>query len=470
MDSMILNGQKNTLAEYMILSGADNRLPMLDKDLYDSWKIRMDLCMQNREHRRMILESIEHSPLIWPTIEENGVTRTKKYAELSPTEKIQADCDMKAINIILQGLPTNIYSLVNHHRVAKDPWKNVQLLIQGTSLTKQERECKLLPPKWSKFVTDVKLVKDLHTNNFDQLHTYLEQHELNASEVRLMRERNSGLVVPVFKQRDDPIDAINKMMSFLSIVITSRFLSTNNRLRNSSNPRQQATIHDGRVTVQPLQEDKILIEGHMARQCPKPMRKRDATWIRDKVLLVKAQGNGKVINDKELEFLADPGIAEGPVTQSVITHNAAYQADDLDAYDSDCNDISIAKAVLMANLSSYGSYVLSEVPHSDNTNNDMLNQSVQEMSYSEPSKFLNHPENEIHSDSNIIPYSQYLLETQNAAVQDTNSSAQQDVMILSLFEQVSNQVTNCTKVNKDNLITNESLSVELERYKEFYFV
>ncbi|GJV50785.1 hypothetical protein Tco_1446526, partial [Tanacetum coccineum] len=101
MDPMISLGQKNTLAEYMILSDADNHPPMLDKDLYDSWK-------------------------------KNGVIRTNKYAELSAAEKIQADCDMKATNIILQGLPADIYSLVNHHRVAKDLWERVQLLMQGT--------------------------------------------------------------------------------------------------------------------------------------------------------------------------------------------------------------------------------------------------------------------------------------------------------------------------------------------------
>nr|GFA37629.1 hypothetical protein [Tanacetum cinerariifolium] len=123
MDSIILIGQKNTLVEYMILSGADNHPPMLDKDLYDSWKSIMELYMQNRENGRMILESFENDPLIWPTIEENGVTRTKKYVELSATEKIQADCDLKATNIILQGLPSDIYSLVNHHRVAKDLWE-----------------------------------------------------------------------------------------------------------------------------------------------------------------------------------------------------------------------------------------------------------------------------------------------------------------------------------------------------------
>ncbi|GKF85227.1 hypothetical protein Tco_0250125, partial [Tanacetum coccineum] len=154
-------------------------------------------------------------------------------------------------------------------------------------------------------------------------------------------------------------------------------------------------------------------EGHKARQCPKPKRKRDATWFRDKVLLVKAQENSKVLNEEELEFLADPGVAEGLVTQTVIIHNAAYQADDLDAYDSDCDDFSTAKAVLMANLSSYRSNVLSKVPHSKNTHTDMLNQSVQEMSYSEQTHLMNYPENEITNDSNIIPYSRYLLETQN---------------------------------------------------------
>nr|GEX86553.1 hypothetical protein [Tanacetum cinerariifolium] len=172
-----------------------------------------------------------------------------------------------------------------------------------------------------------------------------------------------GLAVHVLKQGDDPIDAINKTISFFSTVITSRFLSTNNQLRNLSNPRQQATIHDGRVTVQPLQgrqNSYAAGERHMARQCPKPKRQRESTWFRDEVLLVEAQRKGNVLNEEELEFLADPGIAEGLVTQSVITPNAAYQVNDLDAYDSDCDEISTAKAVLMANLSSYGSDVLSE--------------------------------------------------------------------------------------------------------------
>ncbi|GJS02558.1 hypothetical protein Tco_0319066 [Tanacetum coccineum] len=109
-----------TLADKAILSGAHNRPPMLEKDMYDSWKSIMELYMMNRQHGRMILESVENGPLIWPTIEENGVTRPRKYSELTLADAIQADCDVKATNIILQGLPPEIFALVSNHRIAKD--------------------------------------------------------------------------------------------------------------------------------------------------------------------------------------------------------------------------------------------------------------------------------------------------------------------------------------------------------------
>ncbi|GJS38647.1 hypothetical protein Tco_0563690 [Tanacetum coccineum] len=128
-----------TLADKEILSGADNRPPVLEKDMYDFWKSIMELYMMNRQHGRMIIESFENGPLIWPTIEENGVTRPKKYFELSATEAIQADCDIKTTNKILQGLPQEVYALVSNHKVAKELWERIQLLMQGTSLTKQER-------------------------------------------------------------------------------------------------------------------------------------------------------------------------------------------------------------------------------------------------------------------------------------------------------------------------------------------
>ncbi|GKE13980.1 retrovirus-related pol polyprotein from transposon TNT 1-94 [Tanacetum coccineum] len=472
-----------TLADKAILLGADNRPPMLEKDMYDSWKSIIELYMMNRQHGRMILESVENA--------------------------IQANCDIKATNIILQGLPPEVYALVNDHKFAKELWERIQLLMQGTSLIKQERECKLydefdkfaykkgkhyflntLPPEWSKCVTDVKLVRDLHTTNIDKLHAYLGQHEFHANEPDL------DLIVPVFQKGDDPIDVINHMMSFLTAVVSSCYPTTNNQLRNSLNLRQQATINNGRVTLQPIQgrqtslavgttrtytpgasgsnsgKQRTVIcynckgEGHMSKQCTKPKRKRDDSWFKDKVLLVQAQASGQILHEEELAFLADPGIPEGQATQTVITHNAAYQADDLDAYDSDCDELNTAKVALMANLSHYGSDALAEVHNHDNMNNNMLNQAVQAMPSSEQSNVVTHSETEINSDSNIIPYSQYVIESQQAAVQNSNSSAQQDALILSVIEQLKTQVVNCTKINMDNKSVNDTLTAELERYKE----
>nr|GFA83720.1 hypothetical protein [Tanacetum cinerariifolium] len=98
----------------------------------------------------------------------------------------------------------------------------------------------------------------------------------------------------------------------------------------------------------------------MSKQCTKPRRKRDAEWFKDKVLLVQTQANGQVLQEEELEFLADPGTPESSSNQIVITNNAAYQADDLDAYDSDCDEINSAKIALMANLTHYDSNNLAE--------------------------------------------------------------------------------------------------------------
>nr|GEW95487.1 hypothetical protein [Tanacetum cinerariifolium] len=318
-----------SLADKAILSGAENRPPMLEKDMYDSWRSRMELYMLNRQHGKMILEFVEHGPLLWPSVTEDGVTRLKKYFELSSAKATQADCN-----------------------VAKDLWERIQMLMQGTSLTKQERECKLYdafdkfayqkgetlfpsqhevsehtPPELSKFVTDVKLVRDLHTTNVDQLHAYLGQHEYHANEVRLMHKRHSDLLALISQHQ------LNKP----TYQHHQQYPATNNQLRISSNPRQQATINDGRVTIQPIQgrQNRMSVgssrpfasgiegtsgrqrsivcynckgEGHMAKQCTKPKRK----------------------------------------------------SDDLDAYDSDCDELNSAKVALMENLSHYGSDNLAE--------------------------------------------------------------------------------------------------------------
>ncbi|GJX20098.1 hypothetical protein Tco_0222775 [Tanacetum coccineum] len=97
----------------------------------------------------------------------------------------------------------------------------------------------------------------------------------------------------------------------------------------------------------------LLGEGHMTRKFTQPKRPRNSARFKEKMLLVQPQESGQVLDEEQLAFLADPGLAYGQATQTTITHNTTFQTDDLDAYDSDCDDISLEKAVLMANLSSY---------------------------------------------------------------------------------------------------------------------
>nr|GEU57455.1 hypothetical protein [Tanacetum cinerariifolium] len=166
----------------------------------------------------------------------------------------------------------------------------------------------------------------------------------------------TGLGVPVFQKGDDPIDAINHMMSFLTSIVTSR---QNQMTAGSSRPFTLGSgATSGRQRVIICYNCKV--EGHMAKQCTKPKRKRDAEWFKDKVLLVQAQASGQVLQEEELDFLVDPGTAKSSTNQTVVTTNAAYQADDLDAYDSNCDELNSAKVALMANLSHCGSDNLAE--------------------------------------------------------------------------------------------------------------
>ncbi|GJY61233.1 integrase, catalytic region, zinc finger, CCHC-type containing protein [Tanacetum coccineum] len=237
---------------------------------------------------------------------------------------------------------------------------------------------------------------------------------------------DSGLAVSIFSLGDDPIACLNNAMAFLTAVASS----SNATSSGGNNASGQARV----VKCYNCQG-----EGHMARQCTQPKRPRNVVWYKDKSMLTEAQEVRQILNEEQLVFLADLGVPDGQAVQTIIPNNAAFQTEDLDTYDSDCDDISNAKAVLMANISNYGSDVISEVPHSETYLNDIENQSVHAMQDFEQTSVVDVTDNEITSDSNIIPYSQYLQETQQETVQDTTLQAQQDSMILSVIEQISHE-------------------------------
>ncbi|GJR14496.1 putative ribonuclease H-like domain-containing protein [Tanacetum coccineum] len=260
---------------------------------------------------------------------------------------------------------------------------------------------------------------------------------------------DSGFIVPVFSPGDDLIACLNKAMATIQDdrVIVQQVQGRQGQSYSGTRYKSNATSSGGNNASGQARIVKCYNcqgEGHMARQ------------------------SGQILDEEQLAFLADPGVPDGQAVQTIILNNAAFQTEDLDTYDSDCDDISNAQVVLMANISNYGSDIILEVPHSETYLNGMENQSVHAMHDFEQTPAVDVTDNEIHSDSNIISYSQYLQETQQANVQDTHLQAQQDSMILSVIEQMSeqmiNHVNNWEKSNKEQ--NSESVTAELERYKE----
>ncbi|GJY04823.1 hypothetical protein Tco_0370763 [Tanacetum coccineum] len=164
-------------------------------------------------------------------------TQDKRALKIKDQDLTRFNADVCATNIVLQGLPKDIYKIINHNIKAKAIWDNVKMLLAGSELTKEDRESqlydefkrfKMLPsenineyyvrfhklvndkriirmtmpniqlnskfvnnmsPKWDRFVTIVKLNKGLKETNHEQLYAYLKQHEKHAAQNRLIIER-----------------------------------------------------------------------------------------------------------------------------------------------------------------------------------------------------------------------------------------------------------------------------------------
>nr|GEV86715.1 hypothetical protein [Tanacetum cinerariifolium] len=286
-----------TLAEHMIVAGADNHPPMLEKTVYNSWQNRMLLYIKGKEHGRMMFNSIEHY---------------------------------------------HLYMVLLKWMVSLEP-----RLMKNSRMQRSFKTIMMLKPPI--------------------------------------------LFFKVYHQKCTLLSTITMLLNKFRIELSYSCKEPNCHNKNG--------------------------EWHMARQCTQPKRSMNSTWFKEKILLVKAQEAGQVLDEKQLAFLANPGVAKIQDTQTKITHNAAFQTDDLNAFYSDCDEAPCAKVVLMANLSSYDSTVISEVPISEpNQDNSMLDNCVQEMYYSEQPTFDPASDIEITSDSNIISYDKYLKETESEGV------------------------------------------------------
>ncbi|GJX80032.1 retrovirus-related pol polyprotein from transposon TNT 1-94 [Tanacetum coccineum] len=238
----------SSMQEDIQCAGSDTRPPMLDRTDFESWQQRIRLYCLGKDNGENIMKSIKEGPFHMGTVSDvitggtegavqQGPVRARVLNDLSAEEKERYKADIRATNILLQGIPKDIYSLINHYTDAKDIWENVKMILEGSELTKDDRESQLydefehfrqikgetiqgyyvrftklindmrnikmtmprmqlnskfvnnMLPEWSRFITEVKLNRGLKESNFDQLYAYLKQHEVHANENEIMMER-----------------------------------------------------------------------------------------------------------------------------------------------------------------------------------------------------------------------------------------------------------------------------------------
>nr|GEY49005.1 hypothetical protein [Tanacetum cinerariifolium] len=240
-------------------------------------------------------------------LKENGVTKSKIYSELSTTEAIQADCDVEATNIILQGLPPEVYVLGESLR---DFYLRFSLLLNDMNIYNMKLEqfqvntkfLNTLPPEWSKFVTDVKLVRDLHTTNVDQLHVDLGQHEYHANEYVLQVQSSTSLSI-TYPSNDfqssvnhnvyNPSSSIPQMEYAPAAHQQSEFFQPDIGLVVLMGQNSITAGMSRQYTLGPsgtLGKQRLIVcynckgEGHMSKQYTKPKWKRDEVWFKEKRL------------------------------------------------------------------------------------------------------------------------------------------------------------------------------------------
>ncbi|GKD60037.1 hypothetical protein Tco_1297546, partial [Tanacetum coccineum] len=235
--------------------------------------------------------------------------RHRTYDDLNDNDKKRFDADVRATYIVLEGLPKDIYKLINHNIEAKAIWDNVKMLLAGFELTKEDKEYQLYE--------EFEHFKMLPGENINEYYVWFYKLVNDMRNIRMTMpniQLNSKVNLP----------------------------QTNNQLRTSSNTHNQATVQDGRIVVQNVQgrhnpnqrnfargagaagnggahnragnahacQGKLIKcyncngLGHITRNYTQPKSPQNSNFFKDKMLLMQAQENGAVLDEEELLFLA----------------------------------------------------------------------------------------------------------------------------------------------------------------------
>ncbi|GJS45292.1 hypothetical protein Tco_0595413 [Tanacetum coccineum] len=472
-----------------IIPFSDTRPPMLDRTDYESWQQRPE--------------------------------RDRVFTDLTQKEKERYKTDIRATNILLQGIPKDIHAVINHYTDAKDIWDNVKMLLEGSELTNDDRESQLydefkqfrqikgetihayyvrftklindmrnikmtmpkmqlnskfvnnMLPEWGRFITEVKLNRGLRESNFDQLYAYLKQHEVHANENKMMLERftqttndpmalvSNALQDSRLASSDNLIESLTNTLALLIQSYKAHLPQTNNQLRTSSNVRNKAIVQDGRVVVQDVRGR------YNANNQGRPFQRNNARGF---VRTGNAGGQNRVTN-------FDDDVDDPPEQDLALNVDHVFEADQCDAFDSDADEAPTAQTMFMVNLSSedpiydetepsYDSNTPFEVQDHDTFADNMDEyHEVHEMQNDVQHNYVVDSDAEYTNDSNIIPYDQYVEDNEENVVQSNVSSIQNDAL-MSIINEMHEQGVQSRLANKQDKVANDSLTSKLARYKE----
>nr|GEV21841.1 hypothetical protein [Tanacetum cinerariifolium] len=393
-----------------------------------------------------------------------------------------------------QGLPKDIYTLINYYTDANDIWDNVKMLLEGFELTKEDRESQLMQLnskffnymllEWGRFVTAVKLNKGLRGSNYDWLYAYLKQHEAHANENKMMLDRftqhtidpltlmsnvlhqqyysQSSTTPPsIYVQQhfadntqldlglsptDNLIENLTNTLALLTQSYKTYLPQTNNQLRTLSNTRNQATVHDDKVVIQNVQGRLNRGQWNNARGAcaagyggaknkvgnANPGQARQIKYYN-----CNAQENGVALDEEQLLFITgeqDNAIDED---EDVDEHRPSYDLD-----------------------------ILSEVPDHDNYQDVVCkHHEVHEMHDDVQPNYVVDSHTDYENDSNMILYDQYVKDNVVSVVQSNVSSVPNDAYMMIINEMHELSALSAS-VNRQHKVVNVSLTAKLATYKE----